>query len=112
MVTPHEYYLLVMVPFASVIAGRGAYWVEEKIQAEFLVRSSHVLSAAISLMSVVCSVLIFSINFVAAQDMERRSANIEKEMHNLNLSPNYLSKTDVNKVTNMESEKFRKSLVK
>jgi hypothetical protein len=36
---------------------------------------------------------------------------IEKEIHNLNLSPNYLSKTDVDKITNMESEKFRKSLV-
>ena len=37
---------------------------------------------------------------------------IEQEMSNLNLSPNYLSKTDINKITHMESEKFRKSLVK
>ena len=30
MVTPHEYYELVMVPFASIIAGLGARWIEEK----------------------------------------------------------------------------------
>ncbi len=83
IVTPHEYYVLVMIPFASVIAGRGACWMEERIQVEFRVRSSHALPAAISLGSVVCSVLIFSINFVAAPNLEQRTANIEKEMHNV-----------------------------
>ena len=72
-----------MIPFASVIAGHGACWMEERIQAEFRVRSRHALQAAISLGSVVCSVLIFSINFVAAQDLEQRTANIEKEIHNV-----------------------------
>jgi len=81
MVTPHEYYLLVMVPFASIIAGLGARWIEEKIQDDFRIRPNYTYSAAISLVSVICSVLIFSINFVSAQDIEQRSTHITKEMN-------------------------------
>ena len=55
MRTSHEYYLLVMVPFASVIAGRGAYWIEERIQSDFRIRSRHALSTAIILGSAICS---------------------------------------------------------
>jgi hypothetical protein len=81
MVTPHEYYLLVMVPFASIIAGLGARWIEERIQNDFRARPNYAHSAAISLVSVICSVLIFSINFIAAQDIEQRSSHIMKEMN-------------------------------
>ena len=79
--TGHEYYLLVMVPFASVIAGRGAYWIEERIQSDFRIRSRHALSTAIILGSAICSVLIFSVNAIAALDLEQRTLPIEKEMH-------------------------------
>ncbi|HAK38183.1 MAG TPA: hypothetical protein DCM60_08050 [Nitrospina sp.] len=79
--TGHEYYLLVMVPFASVIAGRGAYWIEERIQSDFRIRSRHALSTAIILGSAICSVLIFSVNSIAALDLEQRTLPIEKEMH-------------------------------
>ena len=79
--TAHEYYLLVMVPFASVIAGRGAYWIEERIQCDFRIRSRHVLSTAIILVSAIGSVLIFSTNYIGALDLEQRTLSIEKEMH-------------------------------
>ena len=39
------------------------------------------LSAAIILSSAICSVFIFSVNFIAALDLEQRSIAIEKEMH-------------------------------
>jgi hypothetical protein len=81
MLTSHEYYLLVMVPFASVIAGRGAYWIEERIQSDFRIRSRHALSTAIILGSAICSALIFSVNYIAAHDLEQRTLPIEKEMH-------------------------------
>ena len=80
VVDPHEYYLLVLVPFASVIAGRGAHWVEERIQNDFRIQSNHVLSATIGLGTAICSVFIFSVNFIAALDLEQRSAAVEKEM--------------------------------
>jgi hypothetical protein len=79
--TAHEYYLLVMVPFASVIAGRGAYWIEKTVQGDFKIRFSHALSTAIIFGSAICSVLIFSVNAIAALDLEQRSASIENEMH-------------------------------
>jgi hypothetical protein len=79
--TAHEYYLLVMVPFASVIAGRGAYWIEERIQSDFKIRFSHALSTVIIFGSAIGSVLIFSVNAIAALDLEQRSASIENEMH-------------------------------
>ena len=77
----HEYYVLAMVPFGSVIAGRGAIWIEEKVCSDFKIRSRHVLSAAIILSTAICSVFIFSVNFIAALDLEQRSLPIEKEMH-------------------------------
>ena len=80
IVTAHEYYELIMVPFASVVAGRGAYWIEERIQGDFRIQSSHVLSATIGLGTAICSVFIFSVNFIAALDLEQRSAAVEKEM--------------------------------
>tara|TARA_B100000315_G_scaffold62834_1_gene57035 strand:- start:1964 stop:2854 length:891 start_codon:yes stop_codon:yes gene_type:complete len=79
--TAHEYYLLVMVPFASVIAGRGAYWIEKTVQGDFKIRFSHALSTAIIFGSAICSVLIFSVNAIAALDLEQRSASIENEMN-------------------------------
>ena len=79
--TAHEYYLLVMVPFASVIAGRGACWVEERVQSDFRIRSRHALSTVIILASAIGSVLIFSVNYVAVQDLEQRTLPIEKEMY-------------------------------
>ena len=81
IVAAHEYYALAMVPFGSVIAGRGAVWIEEKVCSDFKIRSRHVLSAAIILSSAICSVFIFSVNFIAALDLEQRSLPIEKEMH-------------------------------
>ena len=81
ILTGHEYYLLVMVPFASVIAGLGARWIEERIQNDFQIRSSYALSTVISLGSAICSVLIFSVNYVAAQEVEQRSEHIMKEMN-------------------------------
>ena len=39
------------------------------------------LSAAIILSTAICSVFIFSVNFIAALDLEQRSIAIEKEMH-------------------------------
>ena len=77
----HEYYVLAMVPFGSVIAGRGAVWIEERVCSDFKIRSRHVLSAAIILSTAICSVFIFSVNFIAALDLEQRSIAIEKEMH-------------------------------
>ena len=38
-------------------------------------------SAAVILSSAICSVFIFSVNFIAALDLEQRSMSIEKEMH-------------------------------
>ena len=81
MISAHEYYVLAMVPFGSVIAGRGAVWIEEKVCSDFKIRSRHVLSAAIILSTAICSVFIFSVNFIAALDLEQRSMPIEKEMH-------------------------------
>ena len=81
IVTSHEYYVLALVPFGSVIAGRGAVWIEEKVCGDFKIRSRHVLSAAIILSTAICSVFIFSVNFIAALDLEQRSLPIEKEMH-------------------------------
>ena len=80
-ITPHEYYLLPMVPFASIIAGRGALWIEERVQSDFQMQSSYPLAAVISLGSAICSVLIFSVHFVSTQDVEQRSAHISKEMN-------------------------------
>jgi hypothetical protein len=81
VVSSHEYYVLAMVPFASVIAGRGAVWIEEMVCSDFKIRSRHVLSAAIILSTAICSVFIFSVNFIAALDLEQRSIAIEKEIH-------------------------------
>ena len=81
MVTPHEYYELSMVPFVSVIAGRGAIWIEEKMRSEFQIASSYMLSAGIILGTAICSVFLFSVNFIGAFDLEQRAAIIEKEMH-------------------------------
>ena len=80
IISAHEYYVLAMVPFGSVIAGRGAVWIEEKVCGDFKIRSRHVLSAAIILSTAICSVFIFSVNFIAALDLEQRSMPIEKEM--------------------------------
>jgi len=80
MVTSHEYYLLPIVPFFSVIAGRGSSWMEERIRNDFRIRSNYLLPAIISLGSTICSVLVFSVNFVAAQDIKPRSAHIAEEM--------------------------------
>jgi hypothetical protein len=64
-----------------VIAGRGAYWIEERIQSDFKIRFSHALSTVIIFGSAIGSVLIFSVNAIAALDLEQRSASIENEMH-------------------------------
>ena len=80
VVTSHEYYELSMVPFASVIAGRGATWIEERMQSEFQFVSNYMLSAGIIFGTVICSVLIFSVNFIAALNLEHRADPIEKEM--------------------------------
>jgi hypothetical protein len=80
VISGHEYYALAMVPFASVIAGRGAVWVEEKVFSDFKIRSEYVISATMILSSAICSVFIFSVNFIAALDLEQRSLPIEKEM--------------------------------
>ena len=81
MVTPHEYYELPMVPFTSVIAGCGAMWFEGKIRSEFQIASSYMLSAGIILGTAICSVFLFSVNFIGAFALEQRAAVIEKEMH-------------------------------
>ena len=79
-VTSHEYYELSMVPFASVIAGRGATWIEERMRSEFQFVANNMLSACIIFGTVICSVLIFSVNFIAALNLEHRADPIEKEM--------------------------------
>ena len=81
IISSHEYYVLAMVPFGSVIAGRGAVWVEERIFSDFRIRSRHILSSVIILSSAICSVFIFSVNFIGALDLDQRSLPIEKEIH-------------------------------
>jgi hypothetical protein len=80
MVTAHEYYELSMVPFASVIAGCGATWIEEKMRSEFQIMSSYMLSVGIILGTIICSVLIFLASFIAVLNLEHRTDPIEKEM--------------------------------
>ena len=81
VVSAHGYYVLAMVPFGSVIAGRGGVWIEEKICSDFKILSSHALSSAIILSSAICSVLIFSVDYLSTFNIEQRSVPIEKEMH-------------------------------
>jgi hypothetical protein len=86
-IDPHEYYELIMVPFASVIAGSGASWISEKMRSEFKITSSQMLSASIILATTLCSFFLYSINFIGNLNIEHRTYSIGQEIRGL-LDPN------------------------
>jgi len=88
-INPHEYYLLIMVPFASVIAGCGASWIEGKIRSEFYITSSHMLSAGIILATTLCSFFLYSIIFIGNLNIEYQADSIKEEMQGILAPENY-----------------------
>jgi hypothetical protein len=88
-IDPHEYYELIMVPFASIIAGSGASWISEKMRSEFKITSRHMLSAAIILTTALCSFFLYSINFIGSLNLEHRTYSISQEIQDLLDPKNY-----------------------
>ena len=78
-----------MVPFASVIAGCGANWIEEKIRKDFDISSKHILSAGIILIAALCSFFLYSINFIGSLNIEHRTNTIKEEMRGILEPKNY-----------------------
>ena len=85
----HDYYELIIVPYASVIAGFGATWIEGKMRSEFQVTPIHMFSGGIILATALCSFFLYSINFIGNLNIEHRTHNIKEEMRGLLDPQNY-----------------------
>lgn len=85
----HDYYELIMVPYASVIAGFGATWIEEKMRSEFQATPIYMFSGGIIIATALCSFFLYSINFIGNLKIEHRTDNIKEEMQGLLEPQNY-----------------------
>ena len=93
----HEYYSLIMVPYASMIAGAGAMWLEDLLDSNNLFCKRELTLGIFCCFSSIVSVVIFLLNFlIGSPNLEQKPVQIENEIRTI-IEPRQESHVYVNK---------------
>ena len=81
---PHEYYSLIMVPYCSIIAGYGAFWIERQLNEGGLIKDRFFWKGMVCVLASITSTVIFLLNFIVGiPGFNQTTFRMEQEMRNV-----------------------------